>query len=398
MNGNQNNDHLPWLDGLRGIAALWVLLSHVQILSGLRSIPVLSWGGLAVDLFMMLSGFLMAHHYILRKKTEPWNSSRTFLSFWVRRFFRIAPLYYVLLIVAFSLGPWLGEYRSAIALVWPDTASLLERYTDQSFVNVFAHLSFVFGFLPHFSFRTPLPDWSIGLEMQFYLAFPVIMLVISRIGPVIASLFIIVGCIAIQALFPDYFQQFQMPSFLPIKLYVFLIGILIATSREQRSMQTGLILALLLAALWVYFERTPLSVARVFLVLLMFYLMDNGTLPASLFLRGGIDKIRSYLSNSVGIFLGDTSYAAYLLHLIIVLPVAGELAQLPLYLGLKSVYRFGICLLVVIPIVYALSWMLYQLVEKNGIQAGKFVLQAINNKVSKKVTFYRTLILWLYER
>jgi len=390
MNGNQNNDHLPWLDGLRGIAALWVLLSHVQILSGLRAVPVLSWGGLAVDLFMMLSGFLMAHHYILRRNTEPWDSSRTFISFWVRRFFRIAPLYYVLLIVAFSLGPWLGEYRSAIALVWPDTASLPERYNDQSVANIFAHPSFIFGFLPHFSFRTPLPDWSIGLAMQFYLAFPVIMLVISRIGPVIASLIIIVGCIALQALFPDYFQQFQMPSFLPIKLYVFLIGILIATSREQRSMRTGLFVALLLAALWVYFEKTPMSVARVFMVALMFYLMDNGTLPASLFLRSGIAKIRNYLSSSVGKFLGNTSYAAYLLHLIIVLPVAGELAQFPLYLGLKPEYRFGVCLLVIVPIVYALSWLLYQSVEKNGIQAGKRVLKAINKSVSKPGKIYQT--------
>jgi len=72
-NDANNLQHLPWLDGLRGIAALWVMLSHIQILSGLRSLPVLSWGNVAVDLFMMLSGFLMAHHYVLRQDKEPWN-------------------------------------------------------------------------------------------------------------------------------------------------------------------------------------------------------------------------------------------------------------------------------------------------------------------------------------
>ena len=379
-----NSDHLPWLDGLRGAAAVWVLLSHVQILSGLKYIPVLSWGGLAVDLFMMLSGFLMAHHYIQRKKAEPWDSSRTFFVFWVRRFFRIAPLYYVLLVVAFLLGPWLGEYRSAIASVWPDTATPLERYTDQSFANTIAHVSFIFGFLPHFAFRSPLPDWSIGLEMQFYLAFPVIMLAISRIGPIKASLIIIAGCLFIRALFPGFFHQFQMPSFLLIKLYVFLIGIWIAISRDQRSMRTGLFISLALAVLWVFFEKDPLSVARVFLVAVMFYLMDNGTLPASRFLQSGIEKIRNILSSPISRFLGDTSYATYLLHLIIVLPVAGELAQLSQYQAVNPAFRFGICLLVSIPMVYSISWLLYHTVEKSGIQAGKMVLQTIRNKVSKR--------------
>lgn len=380
---NVNNEHLPWLDGLRGGAALWVLLSHVQILSGVKYIPVLSWGGLAVDLFMMLSGFLMAHHYIQRKKAEPWESSRTFFVFWVRRFFRIAPLYYVLLVVAFLLGPWLGECRSAIASVWPDTATPLERYTDQSLANTIAHVSFVFGFLPQFAFRSPLPDWSIGLEMQFYLVFPLIMLAISRLGPIKSSLLIIVGCMSMQALFPAFFHQFQMPSFLPIKLYVFLIGIWIAISRDQQSMRTGLFISLVLATLWVVIERSPLSVARVSLVVFMFYLMNNGTLPASRFLQNGIDKVRNIFSSPVSRFMGDTSYATYLLHLIVVLPVAGKLAQFPQYQMLNPGFRFGICLLISVPIVYAISWLLYHSVEKSGIQAGKEVMRAIKNKVSK---------------
>ena len=96
----QNQGNLPWLDGLRGLASIWVLLSHIQILTGLRDIPLLSWGELAVDLFMLLSGFLMAHNYIARKQSEPWESSRTIGQFWVRRFFRIAPLYYVVLVLS----------------------------------------------------------------------------------------------------------------------------------------------------------------------------------------------------------------------------------------------------------------------------------------------------------
>lgn len=373
-------DHFPWLDGLRGGAASWVLLSHIQILTGLKAYPILSWGGLAVDLFMILSGFLMAHHYIQRKETEPWNSPKTVISFWLKRLFRIAPLYYVILALAFLLGPLLGEYRSSIALVWADTATPIVRYTDQSVVNVFTHVSFMFGFLPHYSFRSPLPDWSIGLEMQFYLAFPLIMMAMYRLGPIKASLLMVFVCVTLRLLFPGFFHQFEMPSFLPIKLYVFLIGIWIAVSRDQSSMRMGFFVALLIAILWIIIEKTPLSIARAFLVVGMFYLMGNGTLPCSNFFKNIIDRLRVILSGSISRFLGETSYASYLLHLIIIIPVAGMLARIPQYLALNSGFRFALCILISMPIIYLISWLLYQSVEIRGIRAGKLFLQYVKNR------------------
>lgn len=373
-------DHLPWLDGLRGGAALWVLFSHVQILSGAPSIPLLSWGELAVDLFMMLSGFLMAHHYILRQSREPWEHPATVVVFWLRRFFRIAPLYYALLIAALLLGPWLGDFRSTIAQVWPATGTSPERYTDQSLGNIVAHASFAFGFLPHFAFRTPLPDWSIGLEMQFYLAFPAIMLLVARIGAVKASVMLVAGCLALRVLLPDFLQQFQMPSFLPMKLYVFLIGIWIAVARSQVSMRRGLLVALVLAVSWLAIERTASSVARVALVVSLFYLMDNGTLPGSRQLQGGLQWFRGCLSGRISRFLGDTSYSTYLLHLMVVLPVAGGLSRYHQYQAFHPAMRFGICLLVCLPVVFSISWLLHRFIELGGIRIGKSVVRFIQRR------------------
>jgi peptidoglycan/LPS O-acetylase OafA/YrhL len=111
----------------------------------------------------------------------------------------------------------------------------------------------------------------------------------------------------------------------------------------------------------------------------MFYLLDNGTLPANQFLRNKISTIREFLSCPVNKFLGDTSYATYLLHLMIVLPVAGELVHISKYQLLNPALRFGICLLISMPIIYLLSWLLYNLVEKSGIQAGKMVVRAIKD-------------------
>ncbi len=372
---NEQDDHIPWLDGLRGIAALWVLLSHVQILSGMRGLPVLSWGSVAVELFMMLSGFLMAHHYIARREQEPWHQSRTIAVFWTRRFFRIAPLYYVLLIVSLIAAPTLGDMRNHIAAAWPQTGTEMTRYTDQSLTNLVTHLSFSFGLLPNYAFRTPLPDWSIGLEMQFYLAFPFIMLLMARIGAAIATLALVAACAVAGWLMPEFFSQFPMPAFLPIKLYVFLAGILIAFSRK--SDKAGLLLAvsLIYPGLQFLINRNGESLMLVALVTAMFYLTDNGKLPGSAYLQAGKMAVRRAFAGKLAVFLGSTSYATYLLHLLIVLPAAGALAQFPDYVAMNQYLRFFAVLALVLPIVYLLSWLLYQAVEQPGIKAGKLVIR-----------------------
>ena len=375
-----NQSHLPWLDGLRGGAAVWVLLSHVQILTGMRYIPVLSWGSLAVDLFMMLSGFLMAHHYIERQNSEPWNTKKTIALFWIRRFFRIAPLFYLLLVIAFMIGPWLGECRATIALVWPSTATPMERYNDNSVTNFLIHLSFLFGALPHWSFRSPLPDWSIGLEMQFYLAFPIIMLAMSTAGPIKTSIGIVTLALGFRFLFPDIYHAFQMPSLLLMKLQVFLIGIWIAYARWHGSMKLGFIASMGIALIWAILERNQIAIARVGLVVLMFYLMDNGTMPLGHSLRRLVDKLRGLLSNKLSVFLGDASYASYLLHLLIVLPIAAWLTTFPQYLALHGSTRFFICLALTLPLIYLGAYFLFHYVEKFGIDMGKLIIKILKDR------------------
>lgn len=366
--------NLPWLDGLRGIAALWVLFSHVQILSGVGYLPVFSWGDLAVDLFMLLSGFLMAHNYIARKDDEPWHSSRTIGQFWLRRFFRIAPLYYVVLLVALIVGPLMGQFRADIASVWPQTNTASDRYLDQSLSNVLMHVSFLFGFSPKYAFRTMLPDWSIGLEMQFYLFFPFIMLLMARLKPIVASAILIAGCVLARPLFRDFIHEFPMPAFLLMKFYVFLIGMWIAQARAERSMLKGLLIGIGIATMWLILERSPVAVARVLMVAGMFYLMNNGTLPGSDAVTGITVRLRQILSNKIAVFMGETSYSVYLVHLLIVLPVAGLLAREPAYTALPALMRFALVTLISLPVSYALGWALYNTVEKKGIQLGKQLL------------------------
>lgn len=369
------SDHVPWLDGLRGLAALWVFVAHVQILAGVRYIPVLAWGGLAVDLFMMLSGFLMAHHYLLRQRQEPWDQPSTWGRFWTRRFFRIAPLYYGVLVLALLLGPWLGAQREAIAAAWPSTATSPQRYLDQSASNLVAHLSFLFGALPDYAFRTALPDWSIGLEMQFYLVFPLLMMAMARFGAVATSIVLVVACAWAQWHWSGWFHRFEMPAFLPLKLYVFLAGIGIALGRARGRLQWPLLLSLGVCVLVAVVERTSEAWARLPLVLGLYYLMDDGSLPGLARMARAVGVVRRVMSAPLSRFCGDTAYGFYLVHLLILLPVAGWLARQPAYVGSPAGLRFALCFVVVGAIAYALAWALYRWIEQPGIQLGKALLR-----------------------
>lgn len=382
-----SSSHISWLDGLRGAAALWVLASHVQIQSGLRVVPILSWGGMAVDLFMMLSGFLMAHHYLERRNSEPWASRRTASSFWTRRFFRIAPLYYVLLAVAVLLGPWLGEHRAAVAAHWPATATDVQRFTDTSAANVAAHVSFLFGVSPEYSFRTALPDWSIGLEMQFYLLFPLLMITVARFGPLMTGTAVLVACWASMKLAGDFYAAFPMPSFLPMKLFMFFAGMWVAMARAGIKPVMLLVAATVTTAFWSEWGHISGLVFRVLMVVGMFYLMDTGRLPLSKAMAPLLGPLRRAFSTRAARFVGDTSYAVYLLHLLVLTSVAGTLARMPSYVGLHEWARFAICLAITSVIVYPLSWVLHRFIELPGISLGKWLLRGAGSRAATRPAF-----------
>lgn len=319
----------------------------------------------------------MAYHYIDRQPSEPWHQTQTIYKFWIRRFFRIAPLFYLLLVLSFFIGPLLGECREVIASHWPATATATERYNDNGLINLLIHLSFTFGFIPDYSFRSPLPDWSIGLEMQFYVAFPFIMLMMLNIGPVVSTIGLLLSCLILKAIFPEFFHSFPMPSFLLIKLYMFMIGIWIAYSRWQMRMFTGLIVALCIGFAWVYIEKGEQAWARIVLIMGMFYLMDNGTMPMTIFLQKPIHWLRDVFSSRISVFLGETSYACYLIHLLIVIPVCAWLTNFDFYTQMNGFGRFITSLLIVSVPVYFSSWLLYNYVEKNGIKMGKAFIKRL---------------------
>lgn len=323
---------------------------------------------LGVDLFVILSGFLMAFHYQLRAAKEPWESPSTWTNFWQRRFFRIAPLYYVLLAVALIAGPAIYDARMVIDAALQHAPQAAARYEDQFLVNILTHVTFVFGLLPDYAFRTALPDWSIGLEMQFYAAFPALMLLTRRLGWIIGATAIAGLSWAIVIAISRAGIVYPMPSLLPIKIPFFLVGMLCAAGIGQTPGKVAayLAMAVILASIPILDHDISKLAVRLVIVVSFFVLVHHRHLRA---LAAPVARSARLLGSRPFHWLGELSFGAYLWHLLIMQPVAAwTFQQLP---DIGRSARFGIVCAIVIPITYGLAYLTYRLIEKPGLKLGR---------------------------
>jgi peptidoglycan/LPS O-acetylase OafA/YrhL len=156
--------HIPALDGLRGVAILLVLMFHVGTELTDRFERVFGWGFMGVDLFFVLSGFLITRILLATK-----NAPRYFRNFYARRALRILPLYYGVLLGLTVLWPLV---RGPSAGLGTDALWLWLHLTNLR-VAVLGH------WLP-----VPWPlnfnhFWSLAVEEQFYLIWPAAVLLLS---------------------------------------------------------------------------------------------------------------------------------------------------------------------------------------------------------------------------
>ncbi len=235
------NHELAFINVFRALAAAWVLVAHCGIWGGWDVLPSPK---IAVNLFMMISGVLMASITL-----DLTLAARQRRAFWVRRFFRIAPAYYVSLILAAVTAPlFLDGYKQLQLLnpAWRPSFVYDPSRIEFTLTTLLTHLTFIFGLHPRWSFSTFLPDWSLSLEVQFYLVLPFIALLLRRVGWVRGAVALSIVTIVLTALLrPRVF--FYEPSFLVLKLPYFLAGMLLHQWLRTQQWQ-ALIAATLLCA------------------------------------------------------------------------------------------------------------------------------------------------------
>ena len=171
-------EHYPALDGLRGIAILLVVFFH-----NFGFINYFYFGWLGVDLFFVLSGFLITD--ILLREV----GSRNFLkNFYVRRVLRIFPLYYLFLIIFLFILPNFQSYKDNIIYyidnqwwLWAYLQNWLYVFKIPEDTNVLLHL------------------WSLAVEEQYYLIWPFVILIFRKPKFLLAiSLFLLLGIILLR--------------------------------------------------------------------------------------------------------------------------------------------------------------------------------------------------------
>jgi len=364
------------LDGLRGCAALWVLFGHACQLMGAK-IPLLGQPELGVDLFIVLSGFLMAYQFMLRRDREPWEQPKSWIKFWTRRIFRIAPLYFILLLLALALGGYLYESRVIIDASRGVPGQLESRYLDFSIQNVMMHMTFAFGLVPAYAFRSPLPDWSIGLEMQFYAVFPFLMLLIAKRGPVQGMAVIATAALFIAYWFKAMGITYPMASFLPLKLNVFLAGMMVAYLAQAQNRRTAAIyvaMAVVLMALPAWDMSLKTSAVRIVLVGLFICLTYGPSISSTIAktFRRPIHVLSSRFAN----ILGELSFGAYLIHLLIMQPLGAAMLATPIA-GWPAVARFLVLAFFTIIPTYILAYLGYRFVEVPWQGVGRSAIKSM---------------------
>jgi len=172
MKSKPDGVYFPGLNGLRFFAAMIVAVSHVELLKQDHGLPnaydtpaVCELGRLAVTLFFVLSGYLIT--FLLMKEKDV-TGTISAGAFYIRRVLRIWPLYFLIVALAFFVFPRIGVMQ-----ISPLTAQLQ--------ANASSTLPMFVLFLPQLalSMFAPVPfaepAWSIGVEEQFYLLWPLLL-------------------------------------------------------------------------------------------------------------------------------------------------------------------------------------------------------------------------------
>jgi peptidoglycan/LPS O-acetylase OafA/YrhL len=369
--------HLGYLDSLRGLAILGVLFVHagLSVVDPSRAplAQVFFIGQRGVQLFYIVSAFTLFYTLdIQRREQHPLRN------FYLRRFFRIAPLFYVdLIFKALLLGPGmrLPFYLSAVV-----------------FMNGWSHTAI--GAVP--------AGWSIAIETTFYAFVPFLFAKIRNLRQAVLAFLLTTAVFVPFCYTIAWHREEDFYTFLwfPAEAPVFMMGIVAyflwkgrfdslefatgAASRQERRnlslVLLGVALALVLGTVnlnadipghqpW---RNTHLLVASL------------GFVP--LLLAVALHELRS-LVNAFTRMLGRISYSAYLSHVYVLMAI--EAIHRRWFYGvfhgrLRNTATGAMLLFILLTaLTIPISMLLWRLIEQPGIRLGRRLIAALEGRVAR---------------
>lgn len=380
-----SGEHLAYIDLLRGFAIFGVLAAHGGLgltPAGLSGLPLhIDWllgaGKHGVSLFFVVSAYTLMRSMDIRHYSEPlpWP-------YIVRRFFRIAPVYYlVIALVFFFHGEGFDGYSS------PESSGL----TWGSFG---AHLLFVNGLFPYHVNNFLGVEWSVATEVMFYALLPVLFIWLRRSGSnaglAVKALMLYLAGLAL--LWVMYFKSGHVQSitgpypdaifgswtyfFVLSHMHEFAAGILawagVKIAGNRFTQLTALVRARLLLAV--------LGGCGVGLACLEvihgdnFYMVLGGQVLWGLFGAGLLVVLAVLRPKPIpGLtFLGRISFSLYLVHM----PVFYGLSKSPESWGLTDIPLLNYSFYLTSAWLLALgaATLLFHLIEKPGMRLGQMLL------------------------
>ena len=383
--------HFAPLDGVRGIAILLVLIVHFFSLLTPRNdfervfVTITGGGWAGVDLFFVLSGFLITG--ILLDTRE---SAQYYSRFYARRILRIFPLYYAfLLAVGFIVGPALVAIQARIPNAFGSSqAANLQAFYDNQWWY-YAYLTNVVKVVKGSASMALWtgPFWSLAVEEQFYLVWPVVVRKVTRsrimnvaIGAAIAGLVIRILLILF---IPDRIEAAVAAYVLtPSRIDALAFGAIVAIALRDAAMRARLEKLAPAAAI-----ASTAVIATLGLTRSGFSLVDplietvgfsaNAILGASLITlsvtRARTGRLNRILSWRILTVLGAYSYCLYVIHTAYYFLVSRVYEQFGPFVTAGTQLPAAIVLFVVsTTVLTGLGWLSWHLFEKRFLALKKF--------------------------
>jgi peptidoglycan/LPS O-acetylase OafA/YrhL len=273
--------YFPPLDGLRAFCVFLVMFNHVH-----EAVPRWIKGSLGVDVFFVLSGFLIST-LLLREKQR--TRTVSLKGFYTRRIFRIVPVYFFTVLLYFAAvhatrdSLKISQFNAALAWL----VGFLPEYRPPAGGNILGHA------------------WTLGIEEKFYVFWPLLLIALYPFGR--RGWLLLGAFFAIVLSFPYLFAR----SYGGLLIGAALAVVLAVTPRGW----TGRLFSSLPdAALCLLLAGTYALVAYRSEFALLFS-VAVALLIASLVLRSGL--IRRFLEFPLWIYIGKRSYAMYLVHVLV---------------------------------------------------------------------------------
>lgn len=351
-----------YIDSLRGIAVLLVICSHVALMS--PSSGVIPYGlyffmerGIhGVQLFFIVSAFTLTLSYYNRR-----GEKNELKSFFIRRFFRIAPMYY-LAIIYFTVAIFLGFSFSDFDL---------SKIPSKGFIS---SLLFVNGLFPAWINSYVPGGWSITVEFMFYFILPFICRIITNVNRSLLFVYLtmLVASILNTVLDGSSFDKYDfLYYYLPNQLPVFALGIFaywfIREGVEKiKTMNVLLLATTVFCYSFIFPFPFHMQYSLVFLILLLVL----------------SKKPYKFFSNRILATVGKCSFSMYLIHFAIL----GLLGQYGISYFLEAnsfsiaVLDLALMFLFISITAFVISYLTYKFIEVPGQNIGRKLIKKLNTK------------------